>query len=72
MAQFLTDACIHILFNQIAMLFNGKSHIVFQNEGDLELLRQMPERADIKQFLKVWFILHIQDNIFATFNMGIR
>ena len=41
------------LRQHFAMLFNGKSHIVFQNEGDLELLRQMPERADIKQFLKV-------------------
>ncbi len=38
----------------------------------MNLLYQMPEGTDIKQFLEVRFIFHIQDDIFTTFNLGIR
>jgi hypothetical protein len=32
----------------------------------------MPEGTDIKEFLEVRFIFHIQDDIFGAINLGIR
>ena len=52
----------------------GPAHIVVQmtlaNEG--RLLYQMPEGTDIKQFLEVRFIFHIQDDILGMLDLGIR